>query len=346
MTNDKVIGGEYEIVATNTKAILSQDVTAYHRYASGRSALYQILFSLKDNIGKVWLPDYLCESVIDAVKRSGIPTDFYPLNDDLRMDVTRFVAQRRATPKKEAVIIINYFGIIDLCDTIAELRKCDQFVVIEDDVQALFSFIGNNTPVDYRFTSLRKTIAVPDGGLVFTRNSMPRVYAENTFAPLKYRAACMKYDREKCDSDRVYLDLFEEGERLIDDNWDSVMSEESAALYQKCVLSEVRQKRIENAQYIVSELEKLGMSSVVPIKEGMTPLFVPIILNNRDCVRKALFAHQIFCPVHWPIRSDMKQLSTGVKMSEQELSIIVDQRYGISDMQRIVDVIKMAVYGD
>ena len=69
-------------------------------------------------------------------------------------------------------------------------------------------------------------------------------------------------------------------------------------------------------------------------------MFVPIWLENRDKVRKAMFAHNIFLPVHWPIEKCSDRLKSGALYAKHELSIIVDHRYDDQDMNRILDILE------
>lgn len=335
----RVIGGEFEL--TGVPEVLSKDF-GYYSYASGRTALYQILMSIKLETFKVWLPDWLCESMIDAVRRSGISYSFYTLGRNLEMDVDQFVQRNRPVSEHDVIVLVNYFGLINVERTIKQLKdyRVDS-IIIEDDVQALFSFMDDEHHLaDYRFTSLRKSIACPDGGLVFTKRIMPRVSAMNTFAPLKLKASLVKGGATEEGDDEEYLRPFEEGEARIEENYNSVMSSEAAQILSAIDLQKASDIRKNNAQYLVKELFNLGVEPLVPIDPAKTPLFVPIAVENRDELRRELRRNQIFCPVHWPLRDDMRGLPMGQYMAEHELSLVVDQRYGLEDMQAIVEIMK------
>lgn len=335
----RVIGGEYELSSVPEKGMPTGE---YYKYASGRAALYQILMSIKLNTFKVWLPDWLCESMIDAVRKTGIAYSFYHLGKNLRMDVKKFVEENKPISENDAIVLVNYLGLVDVESTIQQLRDKKVFsVIIEDDVQALFSFLdGKSHAADYRFTSLRKSIATPDGGLVWTKHPMPVVSKENTFAPVKLKGALIKGGPKEGDPDEAYLKCFEEGEELIDENYESVMSRESQSVFAGTNLEEVAQFRKRNAQYLTKELLELGIEPLLPLKNDCVPLFVPIAINDRDDLRRTLRQHAIFCPVHWPLREDMKHLGTGAFMAEHELSLVIDQRYSLEDIQCMMDVIK------
>ena len=170
-----MIGGEFEIDLTTQRREFVGCPDTYY-YASGRAALYQIVRSL--NVRRVWLPDYLCISVVEAVKRAGADYAFYELDDKLTPILSTF-----NQTEFDAILLINYFGLMDLSDIETKLSETfPSTPLLEDDVQAYFEFDKrDNSCIDYRFSSLRKTFAVPDGGLVFTKHSMPVACEHNTF---------------------------------------------------------------------------------------------------------------------------------------------------------------------
>ena len=336
----RIIGGEFELKAIPGPI---KRPSSYSCFSSGRAALYQILMSIKLTTFKVWLPDWLCESMIDAVKRTGLDYGFYELGLDLRMDVGCFVEKNRPVSENDVIVLVNYFGLTDVERTIAELRSLKvESVIVEDDVQALFSFLDESAThtADYRFTSLRKTIASPDGGMVFTKKQMPLAQYKNTFAAYKLKGALVKGAADETTDDNEYLSLFEQGEDLIENNYESEMSGEASAIFAGTDLAEVAKKRRENARYLTARLEELGVEPLQRCTGNQVSLFVPVLIDNRDEVRMELRRIGIFCPVHWPLRQDMEALPMGRRMAEKELSLVIDQRYNQDDMDSIVQVLK------
>lgn len=63
-----MIGGEFEIDLSIQREFVPQSDTYY--YASGRTALYQILRSLGPQHTKVWMPDWLCHTMVEAAERA------------------------------------------------------------------------------------------------------------------------------------------------------------------------------------------------------------------------------------------------------------------------------------
>ena len=335
-----MIGGEFQIAVTDILNAQNRHLEApdVYTYSSGRAALYQILKYLKQekNVNHVLLPDYLCSSVLVPVKELGLDYGFYPINEKLVLEHASFQPLYK---NGTAVLLINYFGLQDLSSQIKAIRELDdKAIIIEDDVQAYYEFIKPLDGVDFKFTSLRKTFAVPDGGLVKTKYQLSRVTTPNTFGQYKAAAALLKSMREGNFNDQIYLELFEKGESLIDCEQECGMSLIAEKLYSFMNEEHVKVRRLNNAEYLVEQLEKIGIKPLFSLLEDHVPLFVPVVLKNRDSVRKAMFKQDIFCPVHWPL--DGMNVKRGELMSKTELSLIIDQRYGRNDMDNIIAVLK------
>ena len=330
-----MIGGEFQIAVTDILNAQNRHFEApdVYTYSSGRAALYQILKYLKQekNVNHVLLPDFLCSSVLVPVKELGLDFTFYPINEKLELEPATFQPLYK---NGIAVLLINYFGLQDLSNQINAIRELDEkSIIIEDDVQAYYEFKKPLGDVDFKFTSLRKTFAVPDGGLVKTKNYLPRVTTPNTFGQYKAAAALLKSMREGNFNDQIYLELFEKGESLIDGEQECGMSLIAEKLYSFMNEEHVKVRRLNNAEYLVEQLGKIGIKPLFPLLEDHVPLFIPVVLKNRDAVRKAMFQKEIFCPVHWPL--DGMDIKRGEQMSREELSLIIDQRYGRKEMDEI-----------
>lgn len=334
-----MIGGEFPITVTDILNVVSRrkEEPDVYKYASGRAALYQILKYLKSErgISRVLLPDYLCSSVLVPVKKLELEYEFYPIDEALELEEETF---SKLYKPSTAVLVINYFGLKDLTEQINVIRGLDKdAIIIEDDVQAYYEFKKPLGDVDFKFTSLRKTFAVPDGGLVKTNYSLPIIESPNTFGQYKAAASLLKSMREGNFNDQIYLEMFEKGESIIDDELECGMSQIAEKLYGSLDEEHIKIRRLNNARHLVELLKKNGVKPLLPLIEGHVPLFIPILLKKRDEMRKRMFQHEIFCPVHWPL--DGMDLKLGKMMAEIELSLIIDQRYGQKDMERIVGMI-------
>lgn len=333
-----MIGGEFPISITDllkAPSLSRVDDGTYH-YASGRAALYQILKYLKElrGVTKMLLPDYLCDTILVPIRRLELEHEFFPLNDKLELDPETF---RKIYKEDAAVLLINYFGLQDLSEQVAFIRSLDKdAIIIEDDVQAYYEFKKPLGDVDFKYTSLRKTFAIPDGGLVKTNHLLPVIGIPNTFGQYKAAAALMKSMKEGNFDDSVFLDISKIGSSRIDDELDCGMSLISERLYASMDEDDVKKRRQSNARYLVERLSEKGVQPLLPVVSKV-PLFVPVVLENRNEIRKAMFQHEIFCPVHWPL--DGLIVKKGKEMAEHELSLIVDQRYSQQEIEEIIDCI-------
>ncbi len=342
MDEYKVIGGEFEIEVQQHYQKRNAVPEGVVTYSSGRSALFNILSYLKEKSGikSVLFPDYLCESVYQMAKKNQMGVEFYALDEQLNPDYKDLENKYDET---KAVLLINYFGLKDCKKMVELLRALDkEMVIILDNVQAPYEML-NETEADYTFSSFRKAFPVADGSWVITKKQvLPQYERINEFAQYKIAASYLKVIRNQhLFNDEVYLDLFHKGEMMIDDDYQTDMTQLSKDILANMEWSRWAILRKRNAETIIEGLKDLGISPIIPLKENAVPLFIPIRLENRDRVRKAMFSNNIFLPAHWPIEAEYKdKLRRGSDFAEHELSIIVDQRYSVSDMKRILIIIE------
>ncbi len=336
-----MIGGEFDLdIFTLEKK--TGDATKNKKisyFSSGRAALYHILKYLKEerDIHSVLLPDFLCSSITNTIDRCGISYQFYSLSHALDIDYASF---QNIYQSDIAIVLINYFGMTDIASQIKEIRKIDKnAIIVEDDVQAYYSFVHEEHDVAFKFTSLRKAFPIPDGSLVKGIAKLSEPKNENTFTQYKVAGSILKTMRDhRIYGDEVYLNLFEKGENLIDDNLDSRMSDISLRLLNQLDLDREMILRRRNADFLINGLNELGIRPLLTPSSQQMPLFIPICLANRDEVRRKMFKEHIFCPIHWPL--DGLSVECGRYMAEHELSLIIDQRYGLDDMRKQLTIIK------
>ena len=344
MQNSHIIGGEFGINLQGFQYAQSNNgfLEGIYKYSSGRSALYYILLDVQKRYGitTAYLPNYLCSSVVVAAEKSQVKVVFYNLNDQLEIDIEKFPLDDN---EKAAVLLINYFGLKSLQLQVELVRSISmEAIVIEDDVQAFYEFCKPELAADYKFTSLRKTFACPDGGLVKTAKQLTVVTEVNKFHQFKLAGCILKsLHQPKYYDDDVYLHLFEKGESHIDDEITMGMSQISQEVITKTDFERIAYIRLRNTRQILSGLNTLGIRTILPVPENKTPLFVPIWLEDRNKVRKQMFQQQIFCPVHWPLEG--MNVQKGAEMAEHEMSIIIDQRYTNKDMDFILNTLEKAL---
>jgi hypothetical protein len=337
---NRIIGGDFEIDPALLMAGASAGFSG--KFSSGRAALAAILAHLDDQgVTSLLLPDYLCESLVWTARNSGYKAGHYDLGKDLRLDRNRW---NRVEGAHAAVLLINYFGLLDLSDDIRWLKRAG-FTVIVDNVHSFFS-MNLDSEADYQFSSFRKIFPVPDGARVISRASVewdsflgPR----NQFYPSKIAGGILKHLRNALEvKDEEYLDLFAKGEAVLNAEIGATSASIlSSMIMAKLEMTQIAQARIRNAQHIVQHLNNYLGDFVKMI--GSVPLCIPLLLNNRDEVRTQLRRKSIFLPVHWPCCDEWSRSEgLGKWMSEHELSIVIDQRYTVADMDFILEALNEA----
>ncbi len=326
-----IIGGEFAIQREDDRIAAPLDCSKL--FASGRTALYAILQDVNKEKGcqKILLPDYLCNSITKTVQDYGMPYVFYHIQNNLYPD---WEALEGELVPNCAVLLINYFGVIDLTHIVDLLRKSTTFPhIILDDVQNYFGFARIDH--DYAFSSHRKWFSVPDGAMVSKKDGeISAPTGQNMFASYKYAGNLLKGMAEV--PDEVSLFLLEKGERLLENDYLVTCSEYGKRGYARINFREIETRRKQNAEYLHRELSRIGIEHAY--MEDTVPLFIPTFLEERDNVRKKMFQENIYTPVHWPYVS--AELSgTGNVLYDQELSLICDQRYNLKDMERQIAIL-------
>ena len=196
---------------------------------------------------------------------------------------------------------------------------------------------------DYSFASIRKWMEVVAGAVVSgIKDDQLKPYPHLACKEKAMRMKKAFIEGDETVGKQAFLKLYAEfGHHLAEDYQNYEMDDLSYALYQSEDLEVMRRKRKENAQYLHEHLK--GVRFMVDLTVQAVPLFVPVFFESkeqRDAIRKKLIDAQIYCPIHWPknklIIPDMRVN----QIFDTELSLICDQRYGIPEMQKIIETIQ------
>lgn len=334
-----VIGGEFKIPLIGIETKLLDNGSFF---ASGRGAFAAILRKIivNKNVihkwGGVMLPDYLCSSITQVCIDEKIPYQFYHIKEDLLPD------EEQLMPKLDdnsVVLLISYFGMIDVENVADRIKKQNPNVVIVlDDVQNYYSQYSESAFWDFRFNSYRKWFAVPDGAEVFCKiKNIDISLNSNSFAQYKFAGNILK-NFSKWVDDKICLNLIEKGERILDSDYLCDCSEISKSLIPLINYEEVKQRRKDNAAFLHSELVKLGIRHIY--NSEAVPFFVPVFIDNRAEIRNEMFKNNIFTPIHWPYESGKLNGTRKNRIYDIELSLICDQRYSIKDMEKQIEVLR------
>ena len=291
---------------------------------SGRTAIEAVLRKLPD-AHTALLPSYCCNSMIVPFRAAGIDVSFYKVEWDDRLKIGM-------DGNADILLWCNYFGYKN------EMTSFDG-VIIEDITHSILSDKASHPQSDYLVASLRKWEPIICGGYC-------SFYVDGEEPPDKFvnlKTAAMELKTEYLEEPQTekkerFLQMFGESNHWLAEHYSGLLIDSYSQHYLQHVEME-KQKTIrrQNARVLYEGLNRKAQF-MFPIEEMDCPLFVPILLQNRDKVRIHLIKNEIYCPVHWP-----KPEGCESKIYNQELSLICDQRYGIEDMERIVSVLSEVI---
>ena len=345
-----VVGGDFSI---------DELFDSYETIATGRSGLKLILDTLRGDMNPTaLLPSYLCGSILQAFQACNISVSFYRVRSDLSIDIEDLVRQFENI-KPGVLLFINYFGFpVGVLEQqiIRELKSACW--VIEDCVQG--SLIEQASPVvgnlgHFVLTSFRKYLFLPDGGLVLSRtnHNFPKLPpAQGNFVTYRLLGKHLRYlylndSLSLPEFEIAFLNLFEKAEQELDAQIPLMsMSVVSRQLLSQVCLNNVICARRRNFSILLDRFvqQKTWSSIGVPVfpglPEGVSPLAFPIQIDGRirNRIRQKLMDMNVFCPIHWHLPEEIQSdhFVESKLLSEQILSIPIDQRYTPADMQEMV----------
>lgn len=309
---------------------------------SGRTAIHFVLKNilLKKNIQKVYMPSYVCSSMIKPFEDFGIEIEYYDVyynqglkyNIDLECDCDIFFA-------------MNYFGysVTNMDEYIKKFKEKGK-IVIEDITHSVLTDKRYSEFSDYLVGSLRKWFPINSGGIVASLNSKFDIElkekSNEKLIDVKSQAMQNKrlYIKDKEGIKEKFLNQYAESNQILDmDYKDYSIDTKSYKIVMGIDLEKIKNQRKKNAQIIYSKLKNnYNINFLIDrMNNDDCLLFVPILLNNelRNNLRKYLIQNQIYLPVHWPLEEKINNIYT------QELSLVCDQRYNEKQISDYIDII-------
>lgn len=322
---------------------------------SGRTAIDYVLEDITKPINSVYMPSYCCDSMLKPFIKRNISIEFYdviPSENGLKylVDYEKQI---------DVFFAMSYFGFQKTnMDSIVEKFIGREILVIEDITHRLLCEQNHCKNANYYVASLRKWFAIPSGGLAIKQKSkfkdMALVEPAKSLVNKKINAMEMKSryirdfkngtkDNEVLKKD--FMKLFSEFNSDLQRNYVNMAIDNiSKELLTKIDITEIKKQRQTNAKLIYEKLEKFKNVELLIKKPDLTkdcPLFVPLLIqeNIRERVKRQLIENDIFCPVHWPISNNCVLTDRTVKLYNEELSLVCDQRYGHNDIKRLVSTL-------
>ncbi len=310
------IGGELPVRAFSENIFFTD---------SGRSSLK--LFIRSGNQNKRFLiPNFLCEVIENILIEEKVDYAFYNLLEDLTVD-----SKTVLNKEFDVFYSINYFGQLNKIKHL----NIDNKIIIEDNV-FFYNFENmNNFKYWFAFNSFRKVTSFADGSLVKTNLDIDDTQIKQraaSFVYSKYQAKFLKYNylNNLVGDEKDYIQLFEEGEKLLNEQKD-ILHMSNFSIFQMMNYNQENEQLISKVHYelLHKEFSKYCLNQAV----NFYSYFV-MKLPKRDLLRKYLFSKNIFLPIHWP-----KSINDNCLYNEI-ISIPLFSQYTTYDINYVVNSIK------
>lgn len=313
-------------------------------FATGRNALEGIIKLM--GYKRVWMPCYFCYDVIASIEKLGVEIVFY--NDFPANKNDNDVISKLSFKDGDVLLRMNYFGCRGWRDN-SHLRV----PVIEDHSHDPVSDWALNSNADWCFASLRKTLPIACGAMVWSpkKLNLPRAIqtsACESMARARYEAMRLKDDYLKYgDVNKAnFRKLYLATEKLIDTMPCSAIDKVSMEIISRLDIHEwTRQRRVN--YNVCRDLLKGQFEVLEPEREfDMHPFSLVLLTRDnqeRESLRQKLIGANVYPAILWSIPDDTdKGINTSVErdFSTRMLSVHCDARYTERNMEVLCNIIK------
>lgn len=312
----KEIGGYIEL-DTCRHAMLHEDAILLN---CGRNALAYLLEA--KGIKKLYLPYFLCDSVANVCKKYGVEVAFYHIGEN-------WLPKDLVIDGDAWLYIVNFYGQITRED-LARLAEVHNNVII-DNAQAYFDAPLAN--VDTLYTC-RKFFGVSDGAVLYTNSKLERsLEIDESFNRIHYILG--RYERTASE----FYEEAAQNNDIFDNEPIKEMSRLTKNLLRSIDYEYVKQVRTNNFAYLHEKLREVNKLNVRLIEGAF---MYPLLIDDGMKIRKQLQQMKIYIPTLWPnVLEECESDTLEYKFAAEILPIPVDQRYGIEDMEYLVNVINI-----
>jgi len=344
------IGSEFWEVETDNESNFILE-TPHNFFLTGRTALDYIIKDMKVNkvVKSVYMPSYCCHSMIQPLIDNGVDVEFY----DVIFENGNYTYMMDFETQCDVIFIMQYFGYCN--ETVNEfIYKYKQLgkIVIEDATHSWMSDRPYNQESNYVFASFRKWTGLPGGAVAIKQDGqfIIEVSKETNFEYIQLRKKASTLKKEFIENGigqkETFLKYFNQAEELLESEYQNYyIQQDLENLIKSLDLVKIKEKRKINAGYLIEGLKEFSSIETISLEKEDVPLFVPIIVphGKRNELRQYLINNDIYCPVHWPISEQHRFHNKSLYYNS--LSLVCDQRYELSDMNRIIETIKDFVEG-
>lgn len=330
-----------------------------HFFGTGRAALMQGMRALGLKPGDaILVPALMCGTPLSMLEKRGFRLRYYRVDRNLAADLESIKSQIDEVTK--AVLVVHYFGFPQPLEGIIELANSFGLFLVEDCAHAFLSRAGDRflgTFGDVAIYSLRKSLPVPDGGVLL----MGRGHAMDPASircirirPLWRLGLLWVYRFAATVRCLNWLDIGDRVKKHTGDvshyqgNEESGISTLTVVILNSIGHSFIHQRR-HNYKMLVGLIgERLGRRARIlfpRLPEGVVPMALPVVTEDDSGVRlvRALRAQGVGASL-WP-GNELPPAVTGeaypveAYLSRNLIQLPVHQNLGPADMRRVATVL-------
>lgn len=315
-------------------------------YADGRQALETVL--IHENIKRLWVPSYYCHESLLGVRRQGVKIEFYPCTPADNSDKAILNLQFE---HGDALLRMNYFGL-----QVKPKTPDGPFLLIEDHSHGLSGSWAKESEADWCFASLRKSLPIADGGVVWSpkKRILPHeaLVSQAALENSVCRYAAMDLKTEFLNGSGRNKNIFLSEFRRTESNFEnldiSAISNTSKEIVESIDIDEWNSRKKDNWSILCSHLMPAPIYRILDVEgEAEVPFSLVLLFvsqYHRDRVMKGLISGNVYPAVLWriPDGNDRKAIDFGNRI----LSIHCDARYTPAQMVELAEIINKTLIYD
>jgi len=329
------------------KADITRIIRNANYLADGRQGL--ILVVRQEGWKRLWVPEYFCYEVLEAVEKCTdvklmYYVDFPGVDSHERLKTMPF-------EEGDALLRMNYFGLIEY-----HKEKSFPIPVVEDHSHDLLGRWALFSDADWCVASLRKTLPLAEGGIVWSPKGMRiekeigltrenELIAQKRWNAMDLKAKYLSAQCPSAEEKDEFRSLYVETEEKFDSLDLSLIDERGMCELEQFDINSWYNQKKKNWHVLVSLLDK-GIRYLCANDDSCTPFSLVLRCEDnvqREKVRMGLIRNAVYPAVLWRVPDCC---SDEVKnMSDCLLSVHCDGRYSVDDMKDLADRINMIYRG-
>ena len=275
-------------------------------------------------ITKIWIPDFMCDSIRNLCAREGVALGVYQIAENLEPNWDTVLMQ-----DGDYLYLVDYYGqLTDAC--VEQALRVSKGRLAIDEAQSLYAPAREGLDTLY---SPRKFLGIPDGGILCTsarlNRSIPQDESRDHMSFLLGRTECKA---------SVYYDNYKDNNERFEEEPLKRMSALTERLISAVDGEDVVRKRLQNYRALAAQLDDVNGLS---LKEPVCPFAYPLLVENGPAIRGALAKKGLFIPTLWPnVLTDEQAGEVARRYAADILPLPCDQRYAYGDMERMVNALR------